>query len=285
MTSSSLSFGSVAVNSTASKTESLTNSGGTAVKVSQANVTGTGFSITGLTLPLTLNPGQSFTFGVSFAPTSAGSVTGSIGFVSDASNPNLSVSLSGTGASLGQLSVSPATLTFGSVIVGQSKTMNATLSATGANVTVSSAGFNTSEFTLSGVAFPLTVTAGQSTTVSVVFTPQASGTASDSVSFASNASNSPAVETLTGSGTPPPQHSVDLSWAPSTSSVVGYNIYRGSKSGGPYSKINSVLDASTSYTDSSVQAGTTYFYVSTAVDGNGMESGFSNQVQAVIPTP
>src|SRR5207249_2362334 len=138
VTSSSLSFGSVAINSTGSKTESLTNSGGTAVKVSQANVTGTGFSITGLALPLTLNPGQSFTFGVNFAPTSAGSVSGSIGFVSDASNPNLSVTLSGTGASVGQLTVSPATLSFGSVIVGQNKTMSATLSATGANVTISS---------------------------------------------------------------------------------------------------------------------------------------------------
>jgi Abnormal spindle-like microcephaly-assoc'd, ASPM-SPD-2-Hydin len=283
--SSSLSFGSVAINSTGSKTESLTNSGGTAVKVSQANVTGTGFSITGLALPLTLNPGQSFTFGVNFAPKSAGSISGSIDFVSDASNPSLSVSLSGTGASVGQLTVSPATLSFGSVIVGQSKTMSATLSATGANVTVSSAGFNTSEFTLSGVSFPLTVTAGQSATISVVFTPQASGTASDSVSFASNASNSPAVAALSGSGTPPPQHNVNLLWSASSSSVVGYNVYRGSKSGGPYSKINSVLDASTSYTDSSVQAGTTYFYVSTAVDGNGMESGFSNQVQAAIPTP
>jgi hypothetical protein len=285
-TSSSLSFGSVAVNSTASKTESLTNSGGTAVKISQANVsTGTGFSITGLALPLTLNPGQSFTFGVNFAPTSAGSVSGSIGFVSDASNPNLTVTLSGTGASVGQLTVSPATLNFGSVIVGQSKTMSATLSATGTNVTVSSACFNTSEFTLSGVSFPLTVTAGQSATVSVVFKPQASGTASDSVSFASNAANSPAVAALSGSGTPPPQHNVDLSWTPSTSSVVGYNVYRGSKSGGPYSKINSVLDATTSFTDSSVQAGTMYFYVTTAVDGNGMESGFSNQVQAAVPTP
>jgi Abnormal spindle-like microcephaly-assoc'd, ASPM-SPD-2-Hydin len=221
---------------------------------------------------------------VTFAPTSAGSVSGSIGFVSDASNPNLSVSLSGTGASVGQLTVSPASLSFGSVIVGQSKTMSAALSATGANVTVSSAGFNTSEFTLSGVSFPLTVTAGQSRTISVVFTPQSSGTASDSVTFASNASNS-AVEALSGSGTPPPQHNVDLSWNPSSSSVVGYNVYRGSKSGGPYSKINSVLGAGTSYTDNAVQAGTTYFYVTTAVDGSGMESGFSNQVQAVIPTP
>ena len=283
--SSSLSFGSVAVNSSLTKSESLTNSGGTAISVSQANVTGAGFSVTGLTLPLTLNPGQSFTFGMKFAPTSSGNFTGNVDFVSDASNPSLSVSLSGTGASVGQLTVSPSTLNFGSVIVGQSKSLSATLSATGSNVTVSSAGFGTSEFTLSGVSFPLTITAGQSASFNVVFTPQSSGSASDSVSYASNASNSPAVEALTGSGTPPPTHNVDLSWTQSTSSVVGYNIYRGSKSGGPYNKINSVLDAGTSFTDSSVLAGTTYFYVTTAVDGNGMESGFSNQAQAVVPTP
>ena len=67
--------------------------------------------------------------------------------------------------------------------------------------------------------------------------------------------------------------------------MVGYNVFRGTTSGGPYSKINSVLNASTNFTDNSVQAGQTYFYVTTAVDGSGMESSYSNQVKAVIPTP
>ena len=67
--------------------------------------------------------------------------------------------------------------------------------------------------------------------------------------------------------------------------VVGYNVYRATISGGPYTKINSALDGSTTYTDSTVQAGTTYYYVTTAVDGSGTESTHSNQVQAVIPTP
>jgi len=66
---------------------------------------------------------------------------------------------------------------------------------------------------------------------------------------------------------------------------VGYNIYSGGQSGGPYTKINSALNVSTTYTDNSVQAGQTYFYVATAVDAGGTESGFSNQVQAVIPSP
>jgi fibronectin type 3 domain-containing protein len=91
---------------------------------------------------------------------------------------------------------------------------------------------------------------------------------------------------LTGNGIAATQHSVDLSWNASTGSgVVGYNVYRGSVSGGPYSKINSALEAGTAYTDNAVTVGQTYYYVTTAVDGSGNESGYSNQVKAVIPTP
>ena len=45
------------------------------------------------------------------------------------------------------------------------------------------------------------------------------------------------------------------------------------------------MNADTTFVDSSVQSGQTYFYVTTAVDGSGKESGNSNQTQAVIPTP
>jgi fibronectin type 3 domain-containing protein len=91
---------------------------------------------------------------------------------------------------------------------------------------------------------------------------------------------------LTGNGIAATQHSVALSWDASTGSgVVGYNVYRGNASGGPYSKINSALDASTAYTDDTVAAGQTYYYVTTAVDESGDESGHSNQAKAVIPTP
>jgi fibronectin type 3 domain-containing protein len=79
---------------------------------------------------------------------------------------------------------------------------------------------------------------------------------------------------------------VDLSWTASQSpGVIGYNIYRGSVAGGPYSKVNSALNADTTYTDSTVTAGQTYFYVAKGVDGNDMESGASNEVQATIPNP
>lgn len=84
-------------------------------------------------------------------------------------------------------------------------------------------------------------------------------------------------------GIPPPQHSVDLSWTASTSTVVGYKIYRGTQHLGPYVALNSSPHAGTSFTDSTVQSGVTYYYVVNAVDAQSQESASSNEVQAIIP--
>ncbi len=282
---SSLDFSSVPVGSTNTLSETLTNTGGTSVTVTQTNVSGAGFKVTGLSLPLTLNAGQSFTFGTVFAPTSGGSATGSISVVSDASDPTLTISMAGTATVSGQLAVSPGTLNFGSVTVGQSKSLSASLTAGGSSITITGANMSTSEFTVGGLSLPVTLAAGKSVSFTVTFKPQSSGAASASAAFTSNASNSSVQQSLTGGGTPAPQHSVALSWNPSSSSsVVGYNIYRGVTTGGPFSQITS-MNADTTFTDSSVQAGQTYFYVSTAVDTTGKESTYSNQTQAVIPTP
>jgi fibronectin type 3 domain-containing protein len=77
-----------------------------------------------------------------------------------------------------------------------------------------------------------------------------------------------------------------LGWTASTSTgVTGYNVYRGNASGGPYTVLNSSLVGSLTYTDSTVQAGQTYFYVVTAVDSTGAESTYSTQASGAIPTP
>jgi Carboxypeptidase regulatory-like domain/SdrD B-like domain len=78
-------------------------------------------------------------------------------------------------------------------------------------------------------------------------------------------------------------HSALLSWNASTSTVSGYNLYRSTVSGTQYVKLNSSLVTSLSYTDTTVQNGTTYYYVATAVDANGVESVYSNEVSAIIP--
>ena len=285
---SSLSFGSVQVGNNQQLSETLTNSGGVNVNISQASVGGTGFTISGLNPPLTLTPGEHYTFTVTFTPPSPGSDSGSVSIVSNASNPNLSIPLSGTGTPVpeGTLAVSPASMNFGNVVVGTNSQLTGTLTASGESVTVSSDILNGSAYALSGISFPVTIPAGQHVQFTITFTPAGTGTASGSVSFTSNAANSPTVETFTGVGTPPPQHSVNLSWTASTSqNISGYNIYRGIKSGGPYSKINPVLNASTVYTDTTVADGQTYYYVATAVNSSNEESAYSNQTTAVIPPP
>jgi fibronectin type 3 domain-containing protein len=81
-------------------------------------------------------------------------------------------------------------------------------------------------------------------------------------------------------------HTASLSWTASVSAnVTGYNVYRGATAGGPYTKLNSALVAGTTYTDTTVQAGQTYYYVATAVDSGGNESAYSNEARAVVPSP
>lgn len=80
-------------------------------------------------------------------------------------------------------------------------------------------------------------------------------------------------------------HSATLSWIASTSSVAGYNIYRSSVSGGPYTKMNSSLVTLLTYTDTAVLAGLTYYYVATSVNASNAESIYSNEISATIPTP
>jgi hypothetical protein len=280
---SSVSFGSVQVGSQAASSVTISNAGGQSVNVLQASTTSTAFKTSGLTLPLALASGQKFTFSVTFAPTAGGGASGNLSLTSDGSNPRLAIPLSGTGTLPGQLGAT-ASLDFGSVTVGSTKNLGASLSATGADVVVSAVNVSSSEFSTSGLSLPLTIKAGQSQPITVTFAPQASGAATATVSFTSSASNSP-TESLVGTGTTPVAHSVDLSWSASTSSVAGYNVYRGGVSGGPYTKMNSSVDSAVTFTDSNVQAGQTYFYTVTAVDSTGTESARSNEVQAVVPTP
>lgn len=80
-------------------------------------------------------------------------------------------------------------------------------------------------------------------------------------------------------------HWVGLSWTASTSTVVGYDIYRGTTSGGPYTLLNQYLVTDVVYDDAAVSPGQTYYYVATAVDSNQVQSAYSNEIPATIPTP
>jgi ASPM-SPD-2-Hydin domain-containing protein len=185
--------------------------------------------------------------------------------------------------SAGQLALSPPSLNFGKVQLGQEVTKQATLRAGDSGITVTSAAWSGEGFSVSGISFPVIVPAGQSVSFKVTFAPHTAGSSSGKISLLSDASNSPHQEALSADATQSGGHSVTLSWRSNAANVVGYNIYRGSAAKGPFTKINSGPHPNSSFTDASVQAGVTYFYVTTAVNKLGKESKGSNQVRVTIP--
>jgi len=285
--SSSLNFGSVSMGSAKAENLTLTNTStnSQSVTVSNLSVSGTGFSLaTSPSLPFTLNAGESATISLNFSPTTAAADSGSLVVTNNSASATLKVGLTGDGTALGGLNVSPTTLAFGNVPVGTTATLAGTLSASNTSVTINSADWSGAGFAMSGISFPLTIAAGQSVPFTVTFDPTTAGNAAGDVSFVSNATNSPTAQAFSGDGTQSSQPFVALAWDASSSPVSGYNVYRGGTSGGPYStKLTASLDPATSFTDTTVQSGSTYYYVSTAVDSSGRESVYSNPAMAVVP--
>ncbi len=287
----SLNFGTVTLGSKQVLSETVTNTGGSTLTVSQVGVSGTGFTVSGISTPATLTAGQSATFSVTFTPLSAGSASGSVTVTSTGSNPSLTIPLTGTGsATAGVLTATPSPIAVGSVVAGTSGTATGTLTASGANVTVTAASSNNSRFVISGLSLPVTLAPGASASFTVTFSPIVAGADAATLTFTSNAQPSTTTDTANGTGTAAPVHSVSLSWNASTSSgVTGYNIYRAiyTTSCGSYSKINgTTLDTLTTYTDSAVTDGTNYCYATTAMNSSNQESGYSNIVTDVqIPPP
>jgi hypothetical protein len=184
------------------------------------------------------------------------------------------------------VSLSPTSLAFGNQAVDMTSTaQTVTLSNTGsAALSITSlalSGTNASDFDESDTCGS-SLAAGANCTIAVMFTPSVTGSEAASLSIADNASGSPQTVSLSGAGT----HDVILTWgASATPGVVGYNVYRGTTSGGPYpTELNSSPINGTTYTDATVQAGQTYYYVVTAVASNDVtQSADSNQASATVP--
>jgi hypothetical protein len=282
---SAAAFGNVSTGNSNSQTISLTNNGTASLVISRAAVSGSGFSITGLSTPLTIPSGSNTTFNAVFTPSAGGSVTGSISLTSNAPNSPFAIALSGTGVAGTQLlTFSTSSLSFGTINVGSNSDLSASLTNGGnSSVTISAVNLSGAGFTVSGVSSGETLTAGQSVPVTVQFAPAAVGAVSGNVSLTSNATNSPATMGLSGAGAQQSSHTVGLVWTDSATSVAGYNVYRGTNTGGPYAKLTASPTASTQFTDTGLQSGQTYYYVVTAVDSNGIESAYSDQATASIP--
>jgi hypothetical protein len=218
-----------------------------------------------------------------------------VSITDNASGSPQTVSLSGTGTqtagtgTAAVVSLSPTSLAFGNQAVDVtstaqtvtlSNTGNAALSITGLAFT----GTNASDFAQTNTCGS-SLAAGANCTIAVMFTPSVAGTEAASLSIADNASGSPQTAPLSGAGT----HDVILTWTASTTppAIVGYDVYRGTTPGGPYpTQLNSTPINGTTYTDETVQAGQTYYYVITAVGSDEVtQSAYSNQTSAVVPSP
>ena len=200
---------------------------------------------------------------------------------SDASNPSLAIPISGTGTTtVGQLSVSPGS--FRSARRGW-------LECDGFGKFVSDwrqryrhrRNHQQFRFQRGWIVAPCNHCSWPKRSLQHYLQPPDSRLASGTLTVTSNAQPSTATATLTGTGTAAPSHVVNLSWNASTSpSISGYNVYRAvyTTSCGSYAKVNSVLNTTTLYSDSSVMDGVSYCYAATAVNTSSQESGYSNIV-------
>jgi len=286
----SLTFASQTVGaSSPAQTITLTNSGNAALSLTSIAVSGANSSDFAETnnCGSSVAAGANCTISVTFKPTAAGTRTAAVTLADNATGSPQSVSLSGTGAAPAA-SLSPTSLSFGNEAVDMvSSSQVVTLSNTGsASLSISSIAFtgaDATDFTEADTCSPA-VAAGGTCTIAILFTPAASGTRTATLSITDNASGSPQSVALSGSGT----HDVMLSWTASTTpGVMGYNVYRGTTSGGESATpLNSSPITSTTYTDENVTAGATYYYHVTAIASNDVtQSAASNETSATVPSP
>jgi hypothetical protein len=289
LTPSAASFGNVTVKTEATQTIKVSNTGTSELKIFGANIRGAGFSLSGLKGPTKLAAGSSMNFNIAFKPMEARAETGLVSIKTDASESPVTVDLSGTGVDQSiKLTASATSLNFGNVLVSNSENKDVTITNSGnANVTITGVTASGAGFSASGGS-NVTLAPNQSEMVTVSFNPKSKGSLAGTLTVSSNA---PTVAiSLNGTGTQSAgpgtasSHSVSLTWTASASPVIGYFVYRRTGTIGSFSRLDSSIDSLTSFTDSNVTLGATYYYVVTAVSAGDIESQFSLEVSVTIPT-
>ena len=299
LSASSFDFKTVVVGQTLTHTLHLSNTGTAPLSITGLALSDKQFVISGPSVPRVVLPNMGLDYSLSFTPSAAGSASASLQIASNASNPVVSVSLSGIGQKVvSAVQVSPPAVNFGTLTLQSTATKSITLQNSGdVNITLSGITVAGSGFGYSNLSPGYQLPPNASVTFQVWFRPTTSGPASGTVSILSANLSSPANLSLAGDGVtastnPPPtptpkpvQHTVHLSWNLSNSAVSGYRVYRSLSGSGGFQLITASLVAAATYDDDTVVSGDTYVYEVTAVDSTGAESSDSNQATAVIPTP
>ncbi len=175
---------------------------------------------------------------------------------------------------------------------GGSRDGSVSVSALPSNATICSG--ETQQFTAvvsntANTAVTWSVTAGAIDSAGLFTAPSVSSTRQIQVKATSqadatrNATVALTVNPVATTPAAPVPHSVFLSWTSSTDpNTVSYSVYRSTVMEGSYGLLASAIGTA-AYSDQSVQSGTTYSYVVTAVDNRGQESAYSNETRATVP--
>ncbi len=203
LTPSSINFGNQRVGtSSAPTTVTLANTGTDALTVTDLSVPGP-FTMSGLTLPVTIGAGGSTTFRVTYSPTDLGPATSAVTITSDAPAGPATLPLSGNGT-MSAIAASPGTVAFGTQRVGTpSAPTQLTITNPGTDTLRVQSLLVNGPFTISGLALPVAVQPGESVTAQLSFEPAAAGNANGSITFVSDAPTSPTVIALSGTGIQP----------------------------------------------------------------------------------
>ena len=215
VSSSVLSFGSVDVGQSTIETVQLMWTGHSALTVTSDALSGTGFSLTGVLFPFTLEPQVAATIPVRWAPAAAGSGIGQLSFLSQATGRRSSVvNLSGTGtAATRLLRISPSTLNFGSVALHGTMAQAVTLTSVGTStLSLLSSAISGADFRIVSGTVPDQLAPNQSLTLQIQFTAAAAGAATGQLEITSNATNgTSATLALSGLGRSAPTAQISAS--------------------------------------------------------------------------
>lgn len=207
-TPSTLAFSQVTVGQASAVAMVTVKSSGFAAISNLARSVSGDFTLQGGTCASSLPASSSCTVGVVFNPGAAGSRTGTLSISHGGLTTPVTISLTGTGAAAAQatISLNAASLNLGSQVVGVAGTaQTVTVSNTGAAALnfsgIALSGAAAADFAIGGsCAVGTAVAASGSCTVTVRFTPSATGNRAATLVLASNASNGSASVSLGGTG-------------------------------------------------------------------------------------
>jgi hypothetical protein len=189
-------FGNVSVGQTASATVLLSNQGSAPLQITQLGLTGPPFSVADQNnLPISVAAGGTYSLNVQFDPAASGTASGQLTVTSNSSTGNTTtIGLSGTGVAnatdVATLVVSPATVAFGNVSVGQTASATVLFSNQGsAPLQITKLSLNGQPFSFAGQNnLPIAVAAGATYSLNLHFDPAASGSAAGQLTVTSNSS-------------------------------------------------------------------------------------------------